>query len=266
LFPPGKKDLKLAHTAMVNILRAHAAAYHAIHQLQPQARVGMAHYYRSMQPAKSWSPLDRLVTGILAGFNDIFPAAATSGHIRFLNRHEHIPQAKGTQDYLGIDYYSRDYVSFNLMKSSELFGRRFYRPDAQLSSTGFLANEPLGMFEALHWGLKYKVPIIITENGFDDADDYVRPRFLVENIHQVWRGVNFNWPIKGYFHWTLVDNFEWERGWSQCFGLWGLDVATQVRYKRPSADLYADICLENGISDEMVRRYAPEVVPLLFPE
>ncbi|MGE5123045.1 MAG: family 1 glycosylhydrolase, partial [Acidobacteriaceae bacterium] len=60
VFPPGKRDIGLTFRVMVNILRAHAAAYHAIHQIQPQARVGMANYYRSFQPARSWSLMDRL--------------------------------------------------------------------------------------------------------------------------------------------------------------------------------------------------------------
>jgi beta-glucosidase len=265
-FPPGKKDFNLTFKVVVNIARAHATAYQVIHQIQPQARVGMAHYYRSLVPAKSWSPLDRLVTHIQAGSNDIFPSAATDGVVHFLTKRERIPGAKGTQDFLGIDYYTRDYVSFNLTKGSEFFGRRFFRADAELGPTGFLANEPLGMFEALKWGLKYKIPIIVTENGFDDSEDRVRPRYIVEHIHQVWRAVNFNWPVKGYFHWTLVDNFEWERGWSQRFGLWELDVETQARHKRPSAELFAEICRENGISSDMVRKYAPAAFPEMFPE
>ena len=266
IFPPGEKNLGQTFNAAVNIVRAHAAAYHAIHQIQPQARVGMANYYRSMKPAKSWSPLDKLATHMLLGFNDIFPNAATDGGVSFLAWRRRVPQARRTQDFLGIDYYTRDYVSFHLLKPGELFTRRFYRPEAQRSTTGFLANEPQGMFEALKWGLKYKLPIIITENGFDDSDDRVRPGFIAEHIHQVWRGVNFNWPVKGYFHWTLVDNFEWERGWTQRFGLWGLDVTTQARFKRPSADLYAEICRENGLSDDMVKRFAPALLPILFPD
>jgi beta-glucosidase len=251
---------------MVNMVVAHAAAYHAIHQIQPQARVGMANYYRSLQPAKTWFPLDRLVTHLLASINDTFPSAAKDGIVRFLSRRKRVPEAKGTQDFLGIDYYTRDYVSFNLFKRSELFGRRFFRSGDDLSTTGFLANEPLGMYEALKWGLKYNIPIIVTENGFDDSEDRIRPRYMVEHIHQMWRAVNFNWPIKGYFHWTLVDNFEWERGWTQRFGLWELDIETQARHKRTSADLYAEICRENGISDDMVRRYAPAAVQGLFPD
>jgi beta-glucosidase len=266
IFPPGKKDFSLGFKVMVNMVRAHATAYQTIHQIQPQARVGMAHYYRSLQPAKSWSPLDRLVIKMLMGLNNVFASAATDGVVRLVHKRKQVREARATQDFLGIDYYTRDYVSFNLSKYNELFGRRFFREGAELSTTGFLANEPSGMYEALKWGLKYNLPIIITENGFDDAEDRVRPRNIIETLHQVWRAVNFNWPIKGYFHWTLVDNFEWERGWTQRFGLWELDVDTQVRHKRPSANLYAEICRENGISDDMARRYAPEVLTELFPD
>jgi beta-glucosidase len=63
----------------------------------------------------------------------------------------------------------------------------------------------------------------------------------------------------------LVDNFEWERGWSQRFGLWGLDTETQARHRRPSVDFYAEICGSNALSSEMVGRYAPEALERLFP-
>jgi beta-glucosidase len=82
----------------------------------------------------------------------------------------------------------------------------------------------------------------------------------------MWRALNANWPVKGYFHWTLVDNFAWERGWSQRFGLYELDEKTQVRSKRPSADLYREICVNNALSSRMVTAFAPQVMQLLFPE
>jgi beta-glucosidase len=266
LFPPGKQDLSIGFSVMVNLLRAHAAAYHAIHQIQPQARVGISHYYRSLKPSRGWFLPDRWVTRLLGHLNVAFPNGATNGVMRILWMRKPVREAKGTQDYLGIDYYTRDYVSFSLMRKSELFSRRHFREGAELSTTGYLANEPLGLYEALKWGKGYGLPIIITENGIEDADDHLRPRYMVEHIHQAWKAVNFNWPIKAYFHWTLVDNFEWERGWPQRFGLWELDINSQARHKRPSADLYAEICHENGISDDMVRKYAPELIPELFPE
>ena len=87
----------------------------------------------------------------------------------------------------------------------------------------------------------------------------------IKKIDQLWKGINFNWPIKGYFHWTLVDNFEWERGWTQRFGLWELDTETQGRRKRPSADLFKLICSENCLSSEMVEKYAPHIYDQMFP-
>ncbi|KAA0263007.1 MAG: glycosyl hydrolase family protein [Chloroflexi bacterium] len=123
------------------------------------------------------------------------------------------------------------------------------------------------MFEGLKWVARTfpNLPILVTENGVNSADDSMRPRYTVQHIHQMWRAVNFNWPVKGYFHWSLVDNFEWSFGWKYRFGLWGLDVDTQKRIKRPSAGLYAEICKENGISSEVVQKYCPEVFEKLFP-
>jgi len=93
----------------------------------------------------------------------------------------------------------------------------------------------------------------------------VRPRYLVRHVHQLWRAINFNWPVRGYFHWSQVDNFEWERGWTQRFGLWGLDPQTQVRTRRPSVDVYASICRTNSISSDMVEKLVPSLMPVLFP-
>jgi beta-glucosidase len=109
------------------------------------------------------------------------------------------------------------------------------------------------------------MPVYITENGTEDEDDDFRRRYLATHIHKLWCAVNYCWPVRGYFHWSLVDNFEWERGWSQRFGLWALDSETQRRSKRKSADFYAEICHQNGLSSECVAQYAPDVVNELFP-
>jgi beta-glucosidase len=176
-----------------------------------------------------------------------------------------VPEAAGTQDFVGINYYTGDLVSFNLFNPNEFFSRRTYPQDAVLSGTGFLAHWPEGLFETLRWAQRYKLPILITENGVEDGDDFLRPRYIVEHLHQVWKATQFNWLIKGYFHWSLVDNFEWERGWSQRFGLWGLDTATQARIRRPSVDLYTAICKANALTLETVSKYAADSVEKIFP-
>ena len=268
VFPPGKKDLKLSMRVLGNMVKAHAAAYRAIHELQPEAKVGYALHYRPMVPRRSWSPLDRIMRNVrYNGVNMGFPTAISSGVMRSPVGNQNIPEAKGTQDYLGLNYYSVDTVWFDITKPGELFTNSGFPKDADLSDTEFIANIPSGIFNSIKWATRTypNLPIIITENGVEDLDDHLRPRYLAQHIHQVWRAVNFNWQVKGYFHWSLIDNFEWERGWTQRFGLWGLDTETQKRIKRPSVDLYAEICKENGVSSQMVEKYCPEVFGKLFP-
>jgi beta-glucosidase len=260
--------LKLSMRVMANMIRAHAAAYRAIHELQPEARVGYALHYRPMVPRVSWSPLDRLIRNMrYEGLNMAFPSAISTGVMKSPVGSQNIPEAKGTQDYFGLNYYSVETVWFDLFKPRELFSKGGFPKDADMSDNNFIANIPEGIFTSLKWveHTYPNLPIIITENGVEDSADKMRPRYLAQHLHQVWRAVNFNWPVKGYFHWSLVDNFEWERGWTQRFGLWGLDLDTQKRIRRPSVDLYAEICKENGISSEMVQKYCPEVFDKIFP-
>jgi beta-glucosidase len=268
-FPPGRNDIRLAVRVEANMALAHAAAYRAIHEIQREARVGYALHYRPMLPRNRWSPLDALMRNIrYSGINMAFPSAVSTGVLRSPVGNIRVPSVKGTQDYFGLNYYSSDTVSFNIRNPKELFTQSGFPEDADLSENKEIANVPEGFYNSIKWAVdRYPgTPVIITENGVESADDRIRPRYLAQHIHQLWHAVNFNWPIRAYFHWSLVDNFEWERGWTQRFGLWALDVETQKRTKRPSADLYAEICQENGLSSEMVRKYCPEVFDKIFPE
>ncbi len=121
------------------------------------------------------------------------------------------------------------------------------------------------MFMALEWANSYGLPIHITENGIEDSRDDFRRSYLLTHLHQVWRALNHNIPVRSYYHWSLIDNFEWERGWDMQFGLWTFDRETQVRSPRPSAALYQAICKGNAITHAMVEEYAPDVLPKLLP-
>ena len=264
-FPPGKNETGTAFIVLKNMVRGHALAYKAIHDLQPQAQVGIAPNYRSFAPARSWMPPDKWMANFLSqSYNDAFPRALVDGKLSFAFNSAQIPEAKGTMDFFGINYYTRDLVKFVLSPEKQ-FNERFFPEEAELSDTGFLANIPEGLFEGLKWARGYGLPIYVTENGVENVNDDLRPRYLIQHIHQMWRAVNFNWNIQGYFEWSLVDNFEWERGWTQRFGLWGLDVDSQIRLRRTSVDIYERICKENAISSRLVEKYTPEIMDKLFP-
>ncbi len=265
-FPPGKKDLRAAFGVLGNMLKAHAEAYRVIHAIQPLARVGVAINFRRFYPARPSFPPDNWTANFLSGsFNDSFLDAMQHGKFRFANFAERIPAAVGTQDFVGVNYYSAELVTFRPLQPGSLFHSREFPKGAELSTTGFIANVPQGLFDTLRWTTKFKLPILITENGVEDSTDQMRPRYTLEHLHQVWRALNLNWQVKGYFHWSLVDNFEWERGWTQRFGLWGLDIETQRRIRRPSVDMYAAVCKSNAISQEVVATYAPRALEALFP-
>jgi beta-glucosidase len=241
-------------------------AYHAIHELQPQAQVGLAHNIRGMEPRHAWDPLERALAGFRSRvYNDVIPRAVQDGRLRFPLGRGTLPQAARTQDFFGLNYYTSETVAFDLRARGELFGRSEFPAGSDLSSSGFVANRPSGFWRALAWARRFGLPILVTENGIDDETDRIRPRYLAGHVRQLWRAVNFNWNVRGYLHWTLVDNFEWERGWTQRFGLWHLDPATQERRRRPSGELYAQICKANGLSSEMVAEFAPEALDRLFP-
>lgn len=264
-FPPGHHgDLESVFIIICNMLRGHAAAYRTIHEIQKTARVGFAHHHRPLRAARSWMPFDRLIAFLGPMVMNAFPLALKDGKLRFLLKKTSIPEAARTLDFFGLNYYAVDVMKFVLDPSANFF-RRSYPKGAEISSTGFLANLPEGMFASLKWARQFSVPILVTENGIEDPEDDLRQRYLVEHIHQMWRAVTFSWPVKGYFHWSQVDNFEWERGWSQRFGLWGLNTETQARIRRKSVDIYAEICRTNGISSEMVKKYVPALTGKLFP-
>jgi len=71
-------------------------------------------------------------------------------------------------------------------------------------------------------------------------------------------------PVRGYFHWTLVDNFEWNNGWHVRFGLIEVDPHTQRRTPRRSASMFGEICRANAITEAIVDRYAPESADMIF--
>jgi beta-glucosidase/6-phospho-beta-glucosidase/beta-galactosidase len=102
----------------------------------------------------------------------------------------------------------------------------------------------------------YGKPIYITENGLIDTGDDMQTRYLVSHLAAVERALREGVPVKGYFWWTLVDNFEWAEGYHLRFGLYHLDLLTQQRTPRPVADAYARIIRDNAIAADLRAGYA----------
>jgi beta-glucosidase/6-phospho-beta-glucosidase/beta-galactosidase len=91
----------------------------------------------------------------------------------------------------------------------------------------------------------FKKPIYILENGVPDREDRIRPWALESIVNQMRSLLAEGIDLRGYFHWTLADNFEWNEGWHLRFGLYELDPATQIRTPRASAQVYARLIRES---------------------
>ena len=94
---------------------------------------------------------------------------------------------------------------------------------------------------------KYKLPIYVTEHGLADADDSRREWFIKESLRYLYKAIEDGAQVRGYLHWSLLDNFEWDKGFWPRFGLVEVDFKTQERKIRPSALEYAKICKENAL-------------------
>jgi beta-glucosidase/6-phospho-beta-glucosidase/beta-galactosidase len=109
----------------------------------------------------------------------------------------------------------------------------------------------------------YALPVVITENGIADEGDVMRARFIAEHLFQAGWAIQRGVDLRGYFHWALVDNFEWASGFCPHFGLSSYDMTTKARTVRKSAQTYASIIQAGTVKqsdiDAMPAYGAPEV-------
>jgi beta-glucosidase len=171
-----------------------------------------------------------------------------------------------TTDFIGVQYYQRLTMAFDLASPGTLFSQPTLTTSAQISDLGHSEIHPEGLYRLLLQTSRYGKPIYITENGVADAHDRHRPAFLVNHLKQVWKAIRDGVPVKGYYHWSLTDNFEWAEGWNLRFGLIEVDPLTQERRMRPSGQLYSAICTANALATQAVTPPAAEAKPIAITQ
>ena len=262
-FPaPSRAGLAGGWQAIRNLLRCHAVAYNKIKEIQPRSLVGVAKNTAVFQP-KTNNPVDKWWSKQISWlFNGMWMASMVDGRLRLPVGRERIEHLAGSFDFVGINYYSRYYLK-PLWRGLGI--ERDWGAGAMVSDGDYGEVYPTGLFEVLKWANQFQKPIYITENGVPDKADKLRPSFLITHLREVWRAISFCYPVMGYYHWSLVDNFEWDRGWTQRFGLIEMNPETQERRWRESGRLYSQICHQNAINEQMAATYAPELLETLFP-
>ncbi len=266
---PGKKSLLKLVKVTRNQVHAHNLAYNILHAKNPNYSIGMAQHCAAFAAANSSRASKSIATIRDNLLNWRFLDAIALGKWRFPC--SLWPKTRkiscDTNDYFGINYYGRHLVKFSLKAVGELFGEAVpAHPDiAWMAPWQDREIYPAGIGEFLEkMYQRYHKPLYITENGIADNEDSIRSRFLLTHLASVHRAIQKGIPVKGFYHWTLVDNYEWVEGWTTRFGLVKLNPTTQERTLRPSGTLFSEIAKQNAITEETVLQYCPAVAKEIF--
>jgi len=245
LIPPGKTSFSSAARALENLLRAHAEAAAELSAIDGGARSGIAHNMLDFAPDRDSFADRKLAAAAEALYNRAILEGLATGSVLWIFPGQgraafRIPELAASSGFVGVNYYSRVHMRFRGLGPPA--GGFFYRdPERRgLTEMGWEIH-PRGMARLIREAAEVGVPVLVTENGIATRNDAVRREFLREHAlvlaHLEASGV----PVQGYFHWSLLDNFEWLEGFRPRFGLYEVDYATGARRRRPSADLFASL-------------------------
>ncbi len=278
-WPPGVIRPDLASTFLVNQAVGHVAAYDAIHAWDTTAAtaggaaafVGFTHNMIPARPSNPVNPLDVQAADAWNNYyNNWFPNAVIDGWVDadfdgVKTADEIHPDMVGKVDFLGVQYYgSQPIVGFGV---APLPGFPFLRgfpipcsPDESTCSDFNQPTDPGGFREVLEVAASYGKPLWVTENGIADDDDSKRPSYLLSHASVVQDLVTHGTDIRGYTHWSFVDNLEWAGGYDLQFGLYGSDPDTPELERIPkpaSIAALSGITTANGLPVSLLQAYLP---------
>lgn len=223
IWPPQQRSYLFAKKVLDNLLEAHRLSFQVIKRIYQQnalltPQVSIAKHMQGFIPT-SLNPywqLNALLKDYLFNF-------------WFLNK---LIRLKAL-DFLGINYYTTSFLP---------------RPKETLvlSSLGWVVH-PLGLLDLLLRTKRYNLDVFILENGIATDDDKLREEFILSHLKVVSQAIQKGVRITGYLYWSLMDNFEWDKGFSPRFGLIEVDYKTYSRRIRPSGVRFSQICQQNQI-------------------
>ncbi len=209
--PPEKRNPLSFLSTYSNLLSAHKSAYKYIKSVKESLQVGASLNISHMDTRFFLKPLKVIGNKI---------------------NYAYINSIRKYQDFIGLNYYFQFTLGLeDLEESCE-------------SDMGWKLR-PAGLYHVLKSLKKYDKPVFITEHGLADSKDEYRTWYIKESLKYVYKAMKEGVDIRGYLHWSLLDNFEWEAGFSPRFGLIEVDYGTLERRVRNSAIEYSEICKNN---------------------
>ena len=187
------------------VCRAHEAARAVIKELYPEIKVGLT-----------------------LSLHDIQSTAGGEKHAKkeWDDEFTHYLPYIQNDDFLGVQNYTRSLMgpegTLPTPDGAELTQMNYeFYPEALEHVIRKVAKD-------------FKGDLIVTENGIATGDDKKRIAFIETALTGVQNCLRDNLPVRGYFHWSLIDNFEWQKGYSMTFGLIAVDRTTQTRHPKES--------------------------------
>lgn len=288
-FPPGKNGVLTDIDGTViaasrNYLAAHAAAYDALKAGDQTdadadglpASVGFTQAVASWVPARagqlSDDPVDigardrvayvyhhLFVDALLeGGFDPQFDGTLDEPH----------PEWKGRLDWLGVQYYFRAGVTGDpglmpLIDATPCFGEIDFGACVPMLDPSHAVpamdyeHDPRGLYERLvEFGARWPdLPLVVTESGIATESGPRRAEVVVRALEGIARARDEGVDVRGYYHWSLYDNFEWALGFVPRFGLYRVDYATYARTPTEGATVLGEIAAAREIGPERAEKY-----------
>jgi beta-glucosidase/6-phospho-beta-glucosidase/beta-galactosidase len=284
-FPPGIFSFAAVVQVIPNLVVAHARGYDALHAWDSldadgdgtAIEAGVVHNTVAFHPTNPSNPAD--VTGAEHGdylFNRVFPIAITTGAFDAnldgdtTDPGEQRADLAGRSDFLGVNYYLRATATGLGASVTPLVPLFDFFPVTSYATARSPAGAPCpstctdfgweiypqGLREVLTFLGTLGVPIYITENGLADAADTLRGQYLYDHLATIQSvAADGTADVRGYFHWSLTDNFEWASGYYPKFGAFSFDPTTGKRTLRKGATVLRDAAKANAITPKLIKKY-----------
>ncbi len=252
-WPPMKKNLFIAEQVAANMAYAYAKAYEILHD------IGKVSIAKNMVYFEPYSDKDKDVQACLKAeqmFNWSFIDGILSGKLKIIRKEYDIPESK--LDFIGLNYYTGMKVKYTLNPLKLHLDVEPIQTD-KCTLMGYCIY-PRGLYEVLKktWN-RYGLQIIITENGVAMENDEDRILSIVRHLQYTHKALSEGVDVNGYFYWSILDNFEWDKGYDKRFGLVEVDYTTFKRKPRKSFYAYKEIIKNRGIPDDLLEKYGEKI-------
>ncbi len=269
--PPGLSGpwmrVDAAKTAAAAMIEAHARMYDTIKAFDKvdangdgkAAEVGIVYPYSEILPATDSEADKKQAENARYFFEDMFMDGVAEGRLdenwdKGPGNAPVRPELANRLDYVGVNYYFR----FKARPSNQMIGNvqaSVLSPYLTFDMTAPFETMPQGIHGALLRAKRYQKPLYVTETGTTQDDEPRGAAWMVQTLAGVRRAIQDGADVRGYFAWSLMDNYEWNHGMGMKFGMYQVHPTTKARALRDAGEAYREIAITHDITPALEQKY-----------